>query len=34
MKIVMPERDTLTRGDVDTSPFEEFGDVVDRKSVV
>jgi len=28
MKIVMPERDTLTRGDVDTSPFEEFGDVV------
>lgn len=28
MKIVMPERNTLTKGDVDTTPFEEFGDLV------
>lgn len=28
MKIVMPERNTLTKGDVDTSRFEEFGDLI------
>lgn len=28
MKIVMPERNTLTKGDVDTSPFGEFGDLI------
>lgn len=28
MKILMPEANTLTKGDVDLSAFEEFGDVV------
>lgn len=39
MKIVMPERETLTKGDVDTSVFEEFGELVlvdhtDREAIV
>ncbi|MDD6808252.1 MAG: D-2-hydroxyacid dehydrogenase [Oscillospiraceae bacterium] len=28
MKILMPEANTLTKGDIDLSAFEEFGDVV------